>query len=66
MGNLAGILRDFFGPTEERLKNIGENFGAFFVRKFVAQKQIFRAKFALQKRHLNFLNRRQDCKEFPQ
>ena len=37
MGNLAGILRDFFWPTEERLKYFGEKFGAFFVRKFVAQ-----------------------------
>ena len=43
-GNLAGILRDFFGPTKQRLKNLGEKFGAFFVRNFVAQKNIFCAK----------------------
>ena len=39
MGDLAGILRDLFFRTHkiERLKYFGENFGAFFVRKFVAQ-----------------------------
>ena len=40
-GNLAGILWDFFEPTKQRLKNIGEIFGAFFVRKFVAQTGYF-------------------------
>ena len=37
VGNLEGIFRGFFRPTEQRLKNFGEIFGAFFVRKFVAR-----------------------------
>ena len=53
VGNLAGILRDFFGPTKGRLKDFGENFGAFFVRKFVAPKTYFVPKFALQTCHPN-------------
>ena len=39
---MAGIL-GIFGPTKSRLKNFGENFGAFFVGDFVARKKIFRA-----------------------
>ena len=35
---------DFFRPTEQRLKNFGEIFGAFFVRKFVARKKSFVAR----------------------
>ena len=35
VGILAGILWDFFGPTKYRLRNFGDNLGAFFVRKFV-------------------------------
>ena len=38
-GKFGGNFRDFFWPTEQRLKNFGENFGAFFVRKFVARKK---------------------------
>ena len=41
MGNLAGILRDFFGPTKQRLENFRGNFGAFFVREFVPRKKSF-------------------------
>ena len=40
-GHLAGISRDFFGPTKQRLTNIGEIFGAFFVTKLIAQKSMF-------------------------
>ena len=41
VGNLEGIFRGFFWPTEQRLKNFGEIFGAFFARKFVARKKSF-------------------------
>ena len=41
VGNLEGIFRDFFWPTEQRLKKFGENFGAFFIRRFVARKKSF-------------------------
>ena len=41
VGNLEGIFWGFFWPTEQRLKKFGENFGAFFVRKFVARKKSF-------------------------
>ena len=34
---------------------IGANFGAFFVGKFVAQKEIFRAESTLQMCHLNIV-----------
>ena len=44
MGNLEGILRDFFNPTKEWLKTFEEHFGAFFVRKLLAQKNIICAK----------------------
>ena len=44
-GHLAGILPEilqaFSGPTKSRLKKIGENFGAFFMRKFVPRKKYF-------------------------
>ena len=50
-GNLAGILWAFFGSTKLRLKNVGENFGAFFVGEFVPPKNIFRANFVLQTCH---------------
>ena len=43
---------DFSDPQNKGSKKIGEYFGAFFVRKFVAQKKIFRAKFTLQTCHL--------------
>ena len=40
MGNLEGIFRGFFSdPQNKGFKNFGENFGAFFVRKFVARKK---------------------------
>ena len=51
------IWREFCGnfsrPQNKRLKKLGGHFGAFFVRKFVAQTKIFRAKFTLQTCHLN-------------
>ena len=34
-------MRDFFGPTKQRLKKIGENLGAFCVKKFVPRKKSF-------------------------
>ena len=40
VGTLAGILRDFFGPTKDRLNNFGENFVAFFVRNSCLEKEI--------------------------
>ena len=42
-GGKFGTLRDFSDLlyTEERLKNFRENFGAFFVWKFVAQQKSF-------------------------
>ena len=46
-----GILRDFFGPTKERLKNFGQIFRAFFVTNFVARTKNFRANFVLQTCH---------------
>ena len=39
-GNLAGILQDCFRPTKQRLKNIGDSFGTFFVGKFVPRKNL--------------------------
>ena len=50
-GKFGGNFPGLFWPTEQRLKNFGEIFGAFFVRKFVARKKIFRAKFTLQTCH---------------
>ena len=41
MGNLAGILREFLDPQNRGSKKSGENFGAFFVRKFVSRKKYF-------------------------
>ena len=40
-GNLAGILRDLFGPTKYRVKK----FGGDYVRKLVPQKKLLRANF---------------------
>ena len=40
-GNLAGNLRDFFGSHEIKARKFRENFGAFFVRTIVAQKESF-------------------------
>ena len=41
MGNLEGIFRGFFLTHRTKAQNFGENFGAFFVRKFVARKKSF-------------------------
>ena len=47
-GNLTGILRDVFRTHKIKAQTFGEYFGAFFVRKFVAQKKYVVPKFALQ------------------
>ena len=52
VGNLERVFRGFFLTHRTRLKKFGENFGAFFVRKFVPRQKIFRAKFTLQTCHL--------------
>ena len=39
MGHLAGGLRDFCLAHKIKAPKFGEIFGAFFVRKFVAQKK---------------------------
>ena len=39
-----GIWRDFLDPQNKGSNISGENFGAFFVRKFVPPKFFFRAK----------------------
>ena len=39
VGDLAGILREFFGPAELRLKILGENFGAFFPKETRSSKK---------------------------
>ena len=50
VGNLAGTLRDFFGPTKERAQKIRGKFRSIFREKFVApqNKDVFVPKIALQ------------------
>ena len=55
MGNLAEILRDFFGPTKSRLKNFGGKFRSIFHEKISASKKIFRSNFVLQTCHPNWM-----------
>ena len=43
VGNLAGILRDFFGPTKERIKQFRE-FRSIFREKIRSPQKIFHAK----------------------
>ena len=52
LGNLVGNLAGFCGFLLSESSKIRGNFGAFFVRKFVAHTKIFRAKFTLQTCHL--------------
>ena len=40
-GNLREFWRDLFGPAKKGLKNVGGNFGAFFMGNFVARKYNF-------------------------
>ena len=51
MGNFAGV---FFRTHKIKAQKFGENFAAFFVRKFVPPKKIFRANFVLQTCHPQF------------